>query len=125
MDVVHWHRAFNWTEAGPGVLASGAEAHLYRIGPDDADESAPLVVNMTFPPGWSTPAHTHTDDYTEIILSGEMTVGRTTYGPGDVRVAHGGTGYGPLAAGPDGCNAILIFKSGDGLAKPLRASESA
>ena len=120
MTSVHWHRDFNWSDIGPGVLASGAEAHLYRIGPDDTDETAPLVVHMTFPPGWSTPAHTHTDDYTEIILSGTMTVGRTTFGPGDIRIAHGGTGYGPLAAGPDGCRAILIFKSGDGLPKPLR-----
>ena len=124
MDVVHWPRAFNWTEARPGLLASGAEAHMYRIGPDDADERAPLVVKMSFPAGWATAAHTHTDDYTEIILAGEITVGRTTYGPGDVRVAHGGTGYGPLRAGPDGCEAILIFKSGDGLAKPLRASDA-
>ena len=120
MPPVHWHREFNWSDIGPGRLASGAEAHLYRIGPDDTDETAPLVVHMTFPPGWSTPAHTHTDDYTEIILSGTMTVGRTTFGPGDIRIAHGGTGYGPLAAGPDGCQAILIFTSGDGLPKPLR-----
>ncbi len=33
MTSVHWHRDFNWSDIGPGVLASGAEAHLYRIGP--------------------------------------------------------------------------------------------
>lgn len=116
---VHWHREFNLRDAGPGRLPNGSEAHLYRIGPDDADQSAPLVVEMHFPPGWTTAAHTHTDDYSEIILAGSLTVGRTTYGPGDVRIAHGGTGYGPLAAGPEGCHAILIFKSGDGMPRPL------
>lgn len=124
-EPTHWHRDFTWDVLGPGVLASGVEAHFYRIALDDTDETAPLVTNLRFPPGWTTPAHTHTDDYTEIILAGQMTVGRTTYGPGDIRVAHGGTGYGPLTAGPDGCHALVIFKSGDGLAKPLRPRDPA
>jgi hypothetical protein len=121
-DPVHWHRELRWEELGPGTLPSGGVAHLYRIAARDDDLSAPLVVHQWFPPGWTTTAHTHTDDYTEIILQGTMTVGRTTFGPGDIRVAHGGTGYGPLAAGPEGCTAILIFKSGDGLPRPIGAA---
>ncbi len=117
---VHWHRELHWEELGPGSVPKGGAAHMYRIASDDSDQSAPLVVKMFFPPGWTTEVHTHTDDYSEIILSGSMTVGRHTYGPGDIRVAHGGTAYGPQAAGPDGCEAILIFKSGDGLPRPPR-----
>jgi anti-sigma factor ChrR (cupin superfamily) len=80
---------------------------------DEADSTAPRVVDAYFEPGATASPHTHSVDYAEIILEGTQTVGRTLHGVGDVRVARAGTVYGPLVAGPEGCRVLLIF-AGDG-----------
>ena len=43
--------------------------------------------------------------------AGEQTVGKTIFGPGDVRFAKAGTGYGPITIGPEGCTVVIVFQN--------------
>ena len=53
---------------------------------------------------------------TEVVLEGELTVGKIRLVKGDVRVMKGGVGYGPLTSGPEGCRVLTIFDRTDGSA---------
>ena len=58
------------------------------------------------------PAHTHDTTYFEYIIEGQQTVGKKRFGTGDVRLVHGGTGYGPIAVGSEGCTVLIVFADG-------------
>ena len=80
---------------------------------DEEDQRAPRVRYATWPPHMIVDPHRHPVDYCEIILKGSQRVGSTWHHEGHVRVVKGGTGYGPLEAGPEGCTFIVIFAGGD------------
>ena len=93
-----------WREGSdPGIKFA-----LYRTDEDNA--SAPAIVLSTFEPGTVVPPHTHVSNYFEYILEGEQTVGKTRFGPGDIRIVKGGTGYGPIQVGPEGCKVMIVFE---------------
>src|SRR5690606_15404930 len=81
-------------------------------------DAATVVWRAVFPPNCTVSAHTHNADYIELILEGSQKVGRTWYGPGDIRVVDGGTVYGPLVTGPDGVTVLVIFNGADVEARP-------
>ncbi len=92
---------------GPGVSYA-------RFLMDEDDTSSPLVILTKFAAGEVVAPHTHGTNYFEYVIEGEQTVGKTKFGPGDVRFAKAGTGYGPIVIGPDGCTVIIVFQEATG-----------
>jgi hypothetical protein len=113
-----WQTATSWDEIASGeseIGRSGASESepdrrfwLFGIG-EPGTEGMPTVIRAFFPAGTREEVHTHACDYCEIILEGTQQVTGKWYGPGDVRVAKGGTSYGPLIAGPEGVLKLVIF----------------
>jgi anti-sigma factor ChrR (cupin superfamily) len=84
------------------------------------DPTRPLLVLSELPPGYCEPPHTHESNYVEIVVEGELTVGKVALGKGDMRAMKGGAGYGPLTAGPAGCLRLTVFDRAEGsLLRPL------
>lgn len=92
---------------GPGV-------HYARFLMDEDDTASPLVILTKFAPGEVVEPHTHGTNYFEYVIEGEQTVGKTRFGPGDVRFAKAGAGYGPIVVGPDGCSVVIVFQDATG-----------
>ena len=92
---------------GPGVQYA-------RFLMDEDDTTSPLVILTNFAPGEVVEPHTHGTNYFEYVVSGEQTVGKTRFGPGDVRFAKAGTGYGPIVIGPEGCSVVIVFQDATG-----------
>jgi anti-sigma factor ChrR (cupin superfamily) len=81
---------------------------------DDEDATSPMMVLSKFEPGARVEPHTHPANYCEYIISGEQTVGKTTFHSGDIRLVKGGTGYGPIVVGPEGCTVLIVFQERQG-----------
>ncbi|MDG2002249.1 MAG: hypothetical protein P8J20_02865 [Novosphingobium sp.] len=81
---------------------------------DEDDTESPLIVLSKFQPGEVVEPHTHAANYFEYVIEGEQTVGKTSFGPGDIRFAKGGTGYGPIKIGPEGCTVVIVFQEATG-----------
>jgi anti-sigma factor ChrR (cupin superfamily) len=86
----------------------GIRYALYRTDEDRTD--APAVVLSKFEPGTLVEPHSHVSNYLEYIIEGEQTVGRMRFGPGDIRIVRGGTGYGPIRIGAEGCTVLIVFE---------------
>jgi anti-sigma factor ChrR (cupin superfamily) len=82
------------------------------FGMDEQDPTAPSIVLSKFEPGVTVAPHTHGTNYCEYVIEGEQTVGKTTFGAGDVRIVKGGAGYGPIKVGPNGCTVLIVFQDG-------------
>jgi anti-sigma factor ChrR (cupin superfamily) len=81
---------------------------------DEDDTTSPLVILTKFAPGEVVAPHTHGTNYFEYVVAGEQTVGKTLFGPGDVRFAKAGTGYGPIKIGAEGCTVVIVFQNATG-----------
>jgi len=67
------------------------------------------VLIFTFPPNYVGKVHSHPTDTVYVIRRGEFIVeGEGTFVEGDIRWVKSGTPYGPEAAGPEGCEVMLI-----------------
>jgi anti-sigma factor ChrR (cupin superfamily) len=99
----------------------------YARFPLEADNPlAPMVILSRFEAGARVEAHTHDTNYFEYIIEGEQTVGKTTFGKGDVRQVTAGTGYGPIVVGPEGCTVLIVFQeAGKSITVPLPRREPA
>lgn len=95
----------------PGT-SDGIEYTRFLLDEDDA--SSPLVILTRFEPGETVEPHTHESNYFEYVIEGEQSVGKTTFREGDVRIVKGGTGYGPVVAGPEGCLVLIMFQNATG-----------
>jgi anti-sigma factor ChrR (cupin superfamily) len=108
-----------WRDGSPGI-----KYNLHKL--DEANPNSPLMVLSKFEPGTVVAPHTHDANYMEYIIEGEQTVGKTTFGPGDIRIVRGGTGYGPITVGPDGCTVIIFFEDATGaMQAPLKRDKKA
>jgi anti-sigma factor ChrR (cupin superfamily) len=83
-----------------------------RFPMDDTNTTSPTMILSKFEPGVLVPAHTHASNYFEYIIEGEQTVGKQSFAKGDVRLVKGGTGYGPIVVGPNGCTVLIVFEDG-------------
>jgi anti-sigma factor ChrR (cupin superfamily) len=93
---------------------------------DEASRSSSMVILSRFEAGVAVAPHTHDSNYFEYIIEGEQTVGKTRFGPGDVRLVKGGTGYGPIKVGPDGCTVLIVFENASGaMTEPLPRRKAA
>jgi anti-sigma factor ChrR (cupin superfamily) len=91
---------------------SGAGIRYARFPMDETNPHAPNVILTNFAPGTEVQPHTHDCNYFEYIVAGEQTVGKVSFGKGDVRLVKGGTGYGPIKVGPEGCTVLIVFEDG-------------
>lgn len=97
-----------WAEGtSPGTLYT-------RFLMDEDDASSPLIILTRFEPGETVEPHTHGANYFEYVIEGEQTVGKTVFGKGDVRLVKGGTGYGPITIGAEGCTVLIVFQQATG-----------
>jgi anti-sigma factor ChrR (cupin superfamily) len=94
---------------------------------DEDDTSSPLVVLSKFEAGEVVEPHSHATNYFEYVIEGQQTVGKVSFGPGDIRLVKGGTGYGPITIGPEGCTVLIVFQEATGsMTQPKgRAKETA
>lgn len=90
-----------------------AGARTFTVSTDEDNPAAPQMVIAEFPPGFDYSAHTHGCNYLEYVVAGRITVGKISYGPGDVRQVKAGGGYGPLSVGDEGCKVVIVFERGD------------
>jgi len=87
---------------------------------DENPATSPMVILSKFAPGAVVEPHTHACNYLEYIVEGSQMVGKVNFEAGDVRWAAGGTGYGPIKVGPEGCTVIIVFQeAAKGIAIPL------
>jgi len=100
------------SEVDWGQLPDGTRYAKFQTTPEDP--SAPIMILSIFPPGLRIEPHSHPSNYMEYILSGGQTVGKKTYGAGDVRIVKGGTGYGPIVVSDAGCTAMIVFENASG-----------
>lgn len=106
------HVVTSWDELGSITLEqSGAITSQYRIGKPSSDAS-PTVFKVEFPPDCRIEAHTHACDYSEIVLRGSQKVSGKWLHEGDIRIGLANNAYGPLIAGPEGVELIIIFADG-------------
>lgn len=91
---------------------SDAGIHYARFRMDEANLASPTMILSKFEPGVRVPAHTHDSNYFEYIIEGEQAVGKQTFAKGDIRLVKGGTGYGPIVVGPNGCTVLIVFEDG-------------
>ena len=91
---------------------SGNGIEYARFPLAESNSASPTVILTRFGPGAEVPPHTHDTNYLEYIIEGEQKVGKVTFGKGDVRIVNGGTGYGPIKIGPDGCTVLIVFEDG-------------
>jgi anti-sigma factor ChrR (cupin superfamily) len=97
-----------WAEGtSPGVLYT-------RFMMDEDDPSSPLAILTKFEAGETVEPHTHASNYFEYVIEGEQTVGKTVFRKGDVRIVKGGTGYGPITIGSEGCTVLILFQNANG-----------
>jgi hypothetical protein len=117
-----WHLETSWEAL---VLHDSGRGSVHRRVPVGlpGDETAPLIIRAKFEPGHRIEPHTHACDYVEIIIEGSEEVTRRWRRAGDVTVVKAGTVYGPLIAGPEGVEKMLVFR--DGRYAPIFASDRA
>lgn len=100
-------------------LPNGQRVATIPLG-DQVDTTSPVAFHAIWPPNCHVDPHTHAGDYCEIVLAGTQQISGQWYKAGDVRVVKGGTRYGPLIAGPEGCTVMIIFPNGEWEPIPVR-----
>ena len=95
---------------------SGAGIKFASFRTDESRADSPYIVISEFAAGTIVQPHTHDSNYFEYVIAGEQIVGKTRFGPGDVRLVQGGTGYGPIHVGPEGCRVLIVFENALGAA---------
>ncbi|MEO5586097.1 MAG: hypothetical protein ABIQ81_00220 [Novosphingobium sp.] len=106
----------DWKETPDGV-------RYQQIHMTPGDTSRPMLVLSDLPANYIEPAHTHDSNYVEIVIDGDITVGKVRMIKGDMRAMRGGAGYGPLTAGSGGCLRLTIFDRADGsMSRPVGAA---
>jgi hypothetical protein len=95
-------------DARPAERVDGAVPAI-TLRPLTGDSCDITVLIFTFPPDYVGKVHWHPADTVYVVQRGQFIVaGEGTYEVGDIRWVKAGTAYGPEAAGPDGCDVMLI-----------------
>jgi hypothetical protein len=115
-----WRRPAGGPALGPRTVIHIDDAHLAERIPGSPDTPITLrpvtgadcdvtVLTFTFPPNYVGKVHWHPADTVYVVRRGRFIVeGEGTYEVGDLRWVKAGTVYGPEAAGPEGCEVMLI-----------------
>ena len=120
MENETWRRPSGGPGLGPRTvihIADALPAERIEGSPDTTITLTPLtgaacdvtVLTFTFPPNYVGKVHWHPTDTVYVVRHGQFIVeGEGTYEVGDIRWVKAGTAYGPEAAGPEGCEVLLI-----------------
>jgi hypothetical protein len=96
-------------DALPAERTEGSPASAITLQPLTGADCDLTVLIFTFPPNYVGKVHWHPTDTVYVIRRGEFIVeGEGTFVEGDIRWVKAGTAYGPEAAGPEGCDVMLI-----------------
>jgi hypothetical protein len=104
---------------------AGEHAHAdaprekWLVFPEPDSDRFPIVI-VRFPPNYVFPRHWHTEGEFVMVLKGSMRVGDRELGSGGTAYNDAFTIYGAEAAGPEGCEFLLIRRA---FAKTTMASE--
>jgi len=88
---------------------SGVE-EKWLVYPETGSDRFPITI-VRFPPNFTFPRHWHTEGEFIMVLQGSMRVGERTLGPGGCAYNDARTIYGAEAAGPDGCEFLMIRRA--------------
>jgi quercetin dioxygenase-like cupin family protein len=96
-----------WEVTVPGASGSPSPFGVRRKILGD-ETQGPFVRLAEYAPGHEEPAHHHDADGVYYILRGEVQLGADRYGAGSLLFVERDTVYGPLKAGPEGFQFLLI-----------------
>lgn len=94
----------------PEATRSSGVLEKWVVRPAPDDDRFPVSV-IRFPPGYVFPSHWHTEGEFIMILRGSATVGERQVGVGAMAYTDARTIYGAEAAGPDGCDFLMIRRA--------------
>jgi hypothetical protein len=94
----------------PEATRSSGVLEKWVVRPAPDDDRFPVSV-IRFPPGYVFPRHWHTEGEFILILRGSATVGDRQIGIGGMAYTDARTIYGAEAAGPDGCDFLMIRRA--------------
>jgi hypothetical protein len=92
-----------------GEHSSGAE-EKWLVFPEEGSDRFPITF-VRFAPNFVFPRHWHTEGEFMMVVRGSMKIGDRTLGPGGCAYNDARTIYGAEAAGPDGCDFLLIRRA--------------
>jgi hypothetical protein len=87
--------------------------------PRAAGEKLPMIYLVDQEPNSAIQTHFHQVDQYQVVIGGSGAMGREPLGPITVHYTNAYTGYGPLAAGPDGLQYLTIRNRWDPGLRPL------
>jgi quercetin dioxygenase-like cupin family protein len=85
-------------------------AEKWLVFPEPDSDRFPITI-VRFPANFTFPRHWHTEGEFIMVLKGSMNVGERTLGPGDSAYNDARTIYGAEAAGPEGCEFLMIRRA--------------
>ena len=106
------------------LLPCGIRTSHFVVG-DEESKASPNVFISDWPPNTEADPHTHAVDYFEYVISGTQRVGKQWFKAGDIRIVRGGTNYGPLVSGPEGCRVMVMFAGSAWEPIPIRMEKAA
>lgn len=87
------------------------EKWLVKPDPEDPDNDRFPISIVKFPPNYVFPAHIHTEGEMIVVLKGTAVVGGRELGPGTIAYNDAQTVYGAEAAGPEGCEFLMVRRA--------------
>jgi len=90
--------------------ASGGVEEKWLVYPEPGSDRFPISI-VRFPPNFVFPNHWHTDGEFIMILKGSAVFGGQEIGPGAMAYNDARTIYGAEAAGPEGCEFLMIRRA--------------
>jgi hypothetical protein len=110
LDDLPWSMPAPRAGRDPEATRSSGVLEKWVVRPAPDDDRFPVSV-IRFPPGYVFPSHWHTEGEFILILRGSATVGDRQIGIGGMAYTDARTIYGAEAAGPDGCDFLMIRRA--------------
>jgi hypothetical protein len=110
-------RRFTWDD--PGWTEGNSGQGRFTCFPLGDADHGPLIVVIEYAPDLRIGVHHHTSDYCSMVIKGEIEVTRKRETVGSMRLVRGGTAYGPLVVGPEGCTVVEFFEDRTTFATPV------
>ena len=111
LDALPWEppRPRPGNEPSPPARSGGVE-EKWLVYPEPGSDRFPISI-VRFPPNFVFPKHWHTDGEFIMILKGTAVFGGQEIGPGTMAYNDARTIYGAEAAGPEGCEFLMIRRA--------------
>lgn len=110
LDDLKWSTPAPRAGRDPEATRSSGVLEKWVVRPASDDDRFPVSV-IQFPPRYVFPSHWHTEGEFILILRGNATVGDGRIGVGGMAYTDARTIYGAEAAGPDGCDFLMIRRA--------------